>query len=79
MENNDSYREYMLMGPHKLEYVRKSLLSGNHNTFDYLCETIFSGISTGTEIVVDFTTPDSVMKNLEFAIQNEIHDKRGHY
>ena len=50
MENNDSYREYMLMGPHKLEYVRKSLLSGNHNTFDYLCETIFSGISTGTEI-----------------------------
>ena len=30
-------------------------------------------VSTGTEIVVDFTTPDSVMKNLEFAIQNGIH------
>ena len=26
-----------------------------------------------TEIVVDFTTPDSVMKNLEFAIKNGIH------
>lgn len=30
-------------------------------------------VSTGTEIVVDFTTPDSVMKNLEFAISNGIH------
>ena len=30
-------------------------------------------VSTGTEIVVDFTTPDSVMKNLEFAINNGIH------
>ena len=28
---------------------------------------------TGTEIVVDFTHPDSVMKNLEFAISNGIH------
>jgi 4-hydroxy-tetrahydrodipicolinate reductase len=28
---------------------------------------------SGTEIVVDFTTPDSVMKNLEFAINNGIH------
>jgi 4-hydroxy-tetrahydrodipicolinate reductase len=28
---------------------------------------------TGTEVVVDFTTPDSVMKNLEFAITNNIH------
>ena len=28
---------------------------------------------TGTEIVVDFTHPDSVMKNLEFAITNGIH------
>ena len=28
---------------------------------------------TGTEVVVDFTTPDSVMKNLEFAITNDIH------
>lgn len=26
-----------------------------------------------TEVVVDFTTPDSVMKNLEFAINNGIH------
>lgn len=26
-----------------------------------------------TEILVDFTTPDSVMKNLEFAIKNGIH------
>ncbi len=30
-------------------------------------------VSTGTEIVVDFTTPDSVMKNLDFAINNGIH------
>ena len=28
---------------------------------------------TGTEVVVDFTTPDAVMKNLEFAITNNIH------
>ena len=26
-----------------------------------------------TEILVDFTTPDSVMKNLEFAIKNGIN------
>ena len=30
-------------------------------------------VSTGTEIIVDFTTPDSVMKNLEFAISKGIH------
>jgi 4-hydroxy-tetrahydrodipicolinate reductase len=30
-------------------------------------------VSTGTEVIVDFTTPDSVMKNLEFAINNDIH------
>jgi 4-hydroxy-tetrahydrodipicolinate reductase len=30
-------------------------------------------LSTGTEVIVDFTTPDSVMKNLEFAINNGIH------
>jgi len=30
-------------------------------------------IKTNTEIVVDFTNPDSVMKNLEFAINNGIH------
>ena len=30
-------------------------------------------LSTGTEVMVDFTTPDSVMKNLEFAINNGIH------
>lgn len=30
-------------------------------------------IQTGTEIIVDFTTPDSVMMNLEFAINNGIH------
>ena len=30
-------------------------------------------IQTGTEIIVEFTTPDSVMKNLEFAINNGIH------
>ena len=29
-------------------------------------------LSSGTEIVVDFTTPESVMKNLEFAINNGI-------
>ena len=30
-------------------------------------------IKSNTEIVVDFTNPDSVMKNLEFAINNGIH------
>ena len=30
-------------------------------------------VSNKAEVVVDFTTPDSVMKNLEFLIKNEIH------
>ena len=30
-------------------------------------------VKTGTEVVIDFTHPDSVMKNLEFAINNGIH------
>ena len=30
-------------------------------------------IKSGTEVVVDFTHPDSVMKNIEFAINNGIH------
>ena len=30
-------------------------------------------IKAGTEIIVDFTHPDAVMKNLEFAINNGIH------
>ena len=30
-------------------------------------------IKSNTEIVVDFTNPDSVMKNLEFAVSNGIH------
>jgi len=30
-------------------------------------------ISSKAQVVVDFTTPDSVMKNLEFLIQNNIH------
>jgi len=30
-------------------------------------------IKTGTEVVIDFTHPYSVMKNLEFAINNGIH------
>jgi len=30
-------------------------------------------LSTKAQVVVDFTTPDSVMKNLEFLIQNNIH------
>ena len=30
-------------------------------------------VKTGTEVVVDFTHPDSVMKNLEFVINNGIH------
>ena len=30
-------------------------------------------ITSGAQVVVDFTTPDSVMKNLEFLIQNDIH------
>jgi 4-hydroxy-tetrahydrodipicolinate reductase len=30
-------------------------------------------VTAGAQVVVDFTTPDSVMKNLEFLIQNDIH------
>ena len=30
-------------------------------------------VASGAQVVVDFTTPDSVMKNLEFLIQNDIH------
>ena len=30
-------------------------------------------LSTKAQVVVDFTTPDGVMKNLEFLIQNNIH------
>jgi 4-hydroxy-tetrahydrodipicolinate reductase len=30
-------------------------------------------LSSEAQVVVDFTTPDSVMKNLEFLIQNNIH------
>ena len=30
-------------------------------------------ITSGAQVVVDFTTPDSVMSNLEFLIQNNIH------
>ena len=30
-------------------------------------------ISAGTQVVVDFTTPDSVMANLEFLISHKIH------
>ena len=30
-------------------------------------------VKTGTEVIVDFTQPESVMKNLEFAISNGIH------
>ncbi|MEY4314042.1 MAG: hypothetical protein RIS93_622 [Actinomycetota bacterium] len=30
-------------------------------------------VKTGTEVMVDFTHPESVMKNLEFAISNGIH------
>ena len=30
-------------------------------------------LSTGTQVVVDFTHPDSVMKNLEFAITHDIN------
>ena len=30
-------------------------------------------VSNKAEVVVDFTTPDSVMKNLEFLLKNEIH------
>lgn len=36
-------------------------------------DTLEKLIQTGTEIIVDFTTPDSVMTNLEFAINNGIH------
>ena len=38
-----------------------------------LGDTLDQLLSTGTEVMVDFTTPDSVMKNLEFAINNGIH------
>ena len=36
-------------------------------------DSIETIIKSGAEVVVDFTHPDSVMKNLEFAINNGIH------
>jgi 4-hydroxy-tetrahydrodipicolinate reductase len=38
-----------------------------------LGDTLDQLVKTGTEVVVDFTHPDSVMKNLEFAINNGIN------
>ena len=38
-----------------------------------LGDSLVELIKTNTEVVVDFTNPDSVMKNLEFAINNGIH------
>jgi 4-hydroxy-tetrahydrodipicolinate reductase len=38
-----------------------------------LGDAIESLLSTGAEVVVDFTTPDSVMQNLKFLISNNIH------
>jgi len=38
-----------------------------------LGDTLDQLVKTGTEVVVDFTHPDSVMKNLEFAISNGIN------
>jgi len=38
-----------------------------------LGDTLDQLVETGTEVVVDFTHPDSVMKNLEFAINNGIN------
>lgn len=36
-------------------------------------DSLDSLISAGTQVVVDFTTPDSVMANLEFLIKNNIN------
>ncbi|MEY3434295.1 MAG: hypothetical protein RL057_675 [Actinomycetota bacterium] len=38
-----------------------------------LGDSIDALLNNGAEVVVDFTHPDSVMKNLEFAISNGIH------
>ena len=38
-----------------------------------LGESLDQLVSNKAEVVVDFTTPDSVMKNLEFLISNDIH------
>jgi 4-hydroxy-tetrahydrodipicolinate reductase len=38
-----------------------------------LGDSIDSLLSNGAEVVVDFTTPDSVMANLEFLISHNIH------
>jgi 4-hydroxy-tetrahydrodipicolinate reductase len=38
-----------------------------------LGDSIEQLIATGAQVVVDFTHPDSVMKNLEYAIKNGIH------
>jgi 4-hydroxy-tetrahydrodipicolinate reductase len=38
-----------------------------------LGDAIESLLSAGAEVVVDFTTPDSVMQNLKFLISNNIH------
>jgi 4-hydroxy-tetrahydrodipicolinate reductase len=36
-------------------------------------DSLDSLVSSGAEVVVDFTTPDAVMANLEFLIKNEIN------
>jgi len=38
-----------------------------------LSDSLDQLVSSKAQVVVDFTTPDSVMKNLEFLIQNNIH------
>jgi 4-hydroxy-tetrahydrodipicolinate reductase len=38
-----------------------------------LGDSLHQLLSSKAQVVVDFTTPDSVMKNLEFLIQNNIH------
>jgi len=37
-----------------------------------LGDSLDSLVSSGAQVVVDFTTPDSVMANLEFLIKNNI-------
>jgi len=51
-----------------------------HDEFTYelvaqldLGDSLDQLVSNKAEVVVDFTTPDSVMKNLEFLLKNEIH------
>jgi len=50
MDDSKNPSEYILVEPYNLQYARKNLIGNEQNTFDFTCKTIFTGISTGTEL-----------------------------